>query len=80
LERQLGAQQIMGIRYTRIRPPRPASAVPPRPTAALEPGAYFNPGTDKTNNSFTELGAFRPYQPPVTLDTTKRRAATLNAN
>ena len=80
LERQLEAQQIMGIRYTEIRPPRPASAVPPRPTAAIEPGAYFNPGTGKTNNSFTELGAFGPYQPPVTLDTTKRRAATLNAN
>ena len=82
LERQLEAQQIMGIRYTEIRtgPPRPASAVPVRPAAALELGAYFNPGTGKTNNSFTELGAFGPYQPPVTLDTTKRRAATLNAN
>ena len=78
MERQLEAQQIMGIRYTEIRQPRPAGAAPARP--AVPPGAYFNPGTGKINNSFTELGAFGPYQPPVTLDATKKRAATLNAN
>lgn len=78
MERQLEEQQIMGIRYTEIRQPRPSGAVPPRP--AVPPGAYYNPGTGKINNSFTELGAFGPYQPPVTLEATKRRAATLNAN
>lgn len=44
LERQLEAQQIMGICYTEIRPPRPASAVPPRPTAALEPRRVLQSG------------------------------------
>jgi len=78
IERQLEAQQIMGIRYTEIRQPRPAGAAPTRP--AVPPGAYYNPGTGKINNSFTELGAFGPYQPPVTLEATKKRAATLNAN
>ena len=79
LERQLEAQQVMGIRYTEIRTgeTRPAPRKPPAP---LEPGAYYNPATGVTSNSFKELGAFGPNQPRVTLEATKRRAANLNAN
>jgi sugar phosphate isomerase/epimerase len=77
LERQLEAQQAMGIRYTEIRTARPAPKQPPKP---LEPGAYYNPTTGVVSNSFKELGAFGPDQPRVTTEATKRRTATLNAN
>jgi sugar phosphate isomerase/epimerase len=86
LERQLEAQQIMGIQYTEIRPAsdaarRPGSAAPGRGPDGkpLPPGAYYNPGNGTIRNSFRELGAFGPYQPRVTLDAVKKRAAELNA-
>jgi len=79
LERQLAAQQIMGIRYTEIRSTRTA---PPRlPSGVTVPfGAYYNPSTGIIRNSFKELGAFGPYQPRVAREAAKRRAAELNAN
>ena len=79
LERQLEAQQVMGIRYTEIRTGE-ARPAPRKPPAPLEPGAYYNPATGVISNSFKELGAFGPNQPRVTLEATKRRAANLNAN
>jgi sugar phosphate isomerase/epimerase len=83
LERQLEGQQIMGLRYTEIiSAPRQnvPAGVDRRPPAASEPGAYYNPATHVVHNSFKELAAFGPYQPPATLDSVKRRAAELNAN
>jgi len=80
LEKQLEAQQIMGIKYTEVRSgPRSASGLSRGP-AKLPPGAYYNPGTKTIRNSFTEMEVFGPYQPPVTLEATKKRAAELNAN
>ena len=78
LEKQLEGFQIMGIEYTEILP----AGGPPGAGAArkLPPGAYYNPGTGLTRNSFTETEAFGPYQPPVTLESVKQRAAQLNAN
>jgi sugar phosphate isomerase/epimerase len=83
LERQLEAQQIMGLKYTEIvsagnqRTPAGADR---RPSAASEPGAYYNPATHVVHNSFKEVAAFGPYQGPEKLDSVKRRAAELNAN
>lgn len=58
LEKQLEGFQTMGIRYTEIRAePSPARTKP------LPPGAYYNPGTGVTSNSFKETQAFGPYQP-----------------
>ena len=82
LERQLEAQQIMGLKYTEIRsgamPGRGAGRGPG--SAPLAPGAYYNPATGVTHNSFKELEAFGPNQPRVTLDSVKKRAAEFNAN
>jgi sugar phosphate isomerase/epimerase len=83
LERQLDAQQIMGLKYTEIISTASRS-VPAganrRPGSASQPGAYYNPATHIVHNSFKEVAAFGPYQPPATLDSVKRRAAELNAN
>jgi sugar phosphate isomerase/epimerase len=79
LEKQLEGFQIMGIAYTEILSdsgPGPARG----PGRTLAPGAYYNPGTGVTRNSFTETEAFGPYQPPVTIESVKQRAAQLNAN
>src|SRR4030095_1670301 len=46
----------------------------------LPRGAYYDAGTGITHNSFTEAEAFGPYQPAVTLESQKQRAAALNAN
>lgn len=83
LERQLEAQQIMGIRYTEIVSAanrRATVGADSRPPGSLAPGSYYNPATHVVYNSFKELGAFGPYQPPAKLDAVKRRAAELNAN
>ena len=75
LEKQLAGFETMGIRYTEIR------AEPFRPSGKpLPPGAYFNPGTGLTRNSFTETEAFGPYQPSQKIEAVKQRAAQLNAN
>lgn len=81
LEKQLEAQQIMGIQYTEIRSGGgrgrgPTPGAPP----SLPPGAYYNPATKTVRNSFKEMEVFGPYQPPVTMEATKARAAQLNAN
>ena len=81
LDKQLEAQQIMGIKYTEIRNGTGSgSRDPGRGPSSLPPGAYYNPGTKTVRNSFREMEAFGPYQPPVTLESVKRRAAELNAN
>ncbi len=79
LEKQLEGFQIMGIEYTEILSggPSPSGRGPDR---KLPPGAYYNPGTGIVRNSFTETEAFGPYQPPVTIESVKQRAAQLNAN
>jgi sugar phosphate isomerase/epimerase len=81
LERQLEAQQMMGLKYTEIvsAGTRSTPAGADRRPAA-EPGAYYNPATHVVHNSFKEVAAFGPYQPPAKLDSVKRRAAELNAN
>lgn len=89
LERMLEGFQVMGIKYTEIQAgaargagPGPARGAAPsagRP-ANLPPGAYFDAGTGIVHNAFTETEAFGPYQPAVSLDSVKRRAAQLNAN
>jgi sugar phosphate isomerase/epimerase len=81
LERQLEGFQAMGIKYTEIAPESraPAPADPRRP-ATLPPGAYFDAGSGRVRNSFRETEAFGPYQPPVSADSVKRRAAQLNAD
>jgi len=81
VEKQLEGFQAMGIKYAEVAigpPPRPNGAA--RPAGPLAPGAYFNPGTGVVHNSFTQIDAFGPYQPPESLDAVKRRAAQLNAN
>ena len=79
LEKQLEGFETMGIKYTEILgESRPAAGA--APARKLPPGAYYNPGTGLTRNSFTETEAFGPYQPPVTLESVKQRAAQLNAN
>ena len=83
LERQLAGFQVMGIKYTEIAAPAPSrgAATPdPRRPATLPPGAYFDAGTGRVRNSFKETEAFGPYQPAVSLESVKRRAAQLNAD
>jgi sugar phosphate isomerase/epimerase len=84
LEKQLEGFRVMGIKYTEIasaagRGAGPAAPDPRRP-ATLPPGAYFDAGSGRVRNSFKETEAFGPYQPPVSLDSVKRRAAQLNAD
>jgi sugar phosphate isomerase/epimerase len=89
LEKQLEGFQTMGIKYTvmpgtgrggQARGGAPPAAAADRGRGPLPPGAYFNAGTGRTHNSFTEAEAFGPYAPPVTLESVKQRAAALNAN
>ena len=82
LERQLEGFQVMGLKYTEIAPVPSGGAPPPDPRrpATLPPGAYFDAGTGLVRNSFKETEAFGPYQPAVTLESVKRRAAQLNAD
>jgi sugar phosphate isomerase/epimerase len=83
LERQLEGFQVMGIAYTEIAAPaasRAAAPPDPRRPATLPPGGYFDAGTGRVRNSFRETEAFGPYQPAVSLDSVKRRAAQLNAD
>jgi sugar phosphate isomerase/epimerase len=83
LERQLEGFQVMGTKYTEIAEPgrgRGAATPDPRRPATLPPGGYFDAGTGRVRNSFKETEAFGPYQPPVSRDSVKRRAAQLNAN
>ena len=79
LEKQLEGFQIMGIEYTEILNGS-TGPVGRGPDRKLPPGAYYNPGTGLVRNSFTETEAFGPYQPPVTIESVKQRAAQLNAN
>lgn len=85
LEKQLEGFQLMGLQYTEIsaggrggagRGPGGA----PGGGRGLAPGAYYNAGNGITYNSFTQSTAFGPYQPQVTLESVKQRAAQLNAN
>jgi sugar phosphate isomerase/epimerase len=89
LERQLEGHQVMGIKYTEIRAASPGSGAPsgaappkpdPRRPATLPPGAYFDAGSGRVRNAFKESEAFGPYQPPVSLESVKRRAAQFNAD
>ncbi len=84
LERQLEGFQIMGIKYTEIsaggRGAGAGRSGAARPAGPLPPGAYFNAGTGRVHNAFTEAEAFGPYQPPTTPEAVKQRAAQLNAN
>jgi sugar phosphate isomerase/epimerase len=85
LEKQLEAQQIMGIRYTEVRNAgggvgAARNAAGAERPANLPPGAYYNPGTRTVRNSFKEMEVFGPYQPRTTLEAAKKRAAELNAN
>src|SRR4029078_3289676 len=83
LEKQLEGFQTMGLKYTEIsaggRQGGPGSGAGGG-RGPLAPGAYYDAGTGITHNSFTEAEAFGPYQPPVTLESVKQRAATPNAN
>ena len=81
LERQLEGFQVMGIRARRSQRPRSAPpSVDPRRPATLPPGASFDAGSGHVDNSFKETEAFGPYQPPVSAESVKRRAAQLNAD
>ena len=84
LERQLEGFQVMGIKYTEIAAaPASSRAAPtpdPRRPATLPPGGYFDAGTGRVRNAFKETEAFGPYQPAVSLESVKQRAAQLNAN
>jgi sugar phosphate isomerase/epimerase len=84
LERQLEGFQVMGIKYTEIAAaPASSGGAPtpdPRRPATLPPGAYFDAGTGRVRNAFKETEAFGPYQPAVSLESVKQRAAQLNAN
>jgi sugar phosphate isomerase/epimerase len=85
LEKMLEGFQIMGIKYTEIQAGGGrgggggAAPVSGRP-ASLPPGAYYDAGTGIVHNAFKETEAFGPYQPPVSLDSVKRRAEQLNAH
>jgi len=88
LEKMLEGFQIMGIKYTEIQTggarggEATASGGAPvagRP-ASLPPGAYYAAGTGIVHNAFKETEAFGPFQPPVSLDSVKRRAQQLNAS
>lgn len=84
LERQLEGFQVMGIKYTEIAAPPPSSggaaAPDPRRPITLAPGGYFDAGSGRVRNAFKETEAFGPYQPPVSLQSVKERAAQLNAH
>ena len=83
LEKQLEGFQTMGIKYTTMSGGGRGAGggtAPAAGRAPLAPGAYYNAGTGITHNSFTEAEAFGPYRPPVTLESVKQSAATLNAN
>ncbi len=85
LDKQLEGYQIMGIQYTEISAGgRGGAGRAPGGAAGggrgLAPGAYYNAGNGITYNSFTQSTAFGPYQPAVTLESVKQRAAQLNAN
>ena len=81
LEKQLDGFQVMGIKYTEIAAVQGGTAAPdPRRPENLPPGAYFDAGSGRVRNSFKETEAFGPYQPPVSLDSVKRRAAQLNSD
>ena len=80
LEKQLEGFQTMGIKYTTISAGGGAGRAGGAGRGPLAPGAYFDAGTGITHNSFTEAEAFGPYRPPVTLESVKQSAATLNAN
>jgi sugar phosphate isomerase/epimerase len=83
LEKQLEGFQTMGLKYTEISAAGRQGGAGSGAGAGrgpLAPGAYYDAGTGITHNSFTEAEAFGPYQPPVTLESVKRRAATLNAS
>ena len=81
LERQLEGFQVMGLEYAEVATAAlgPASVDPRRP-ATLPPGAYFDAGSGRVRNSFKETEAFGPYQPPVSAESVKRRAAQLNVD
>jgi sugar phosphate isomerase/epimerase len=82
LEKQLDGFQTMGIKYCEISAPRGqgrgTSARGRGPSRPLQPGEYYNPGDGIIYNSFTQSTAFGPYQPPVSLESVKQRAAQLN--
>jgi sugar phosphate isomerase/epimerase len=85
LEKQLEGFQVIGIKYTEIvapgSGPAPGTAAPdPRRPPTIPPGGYYDAGTGRVRNSFTETEAFGPYQVPESLDAAKRRAEQLNAN
>lgn len=82
LEKQLEGFQIMGLQYTEISTGGRGGAGrgPGGGGRGLAPGAYYNAGKGITYNSFTQSTAFGPYQPQVTLESVKQRAAQLNAN
>jgi len=74
-----GGAGAAGARGAGPAPARGAGAPSGRP-ANLPPGAYYDAGTGIVHNAFKETEAFGPYQPPVSLESIKRRAADLNAN
>lgn len=82
LEKQLDGFQTMGIEYCEISAPRGqdrgAGASRGSRGRPLQPGEYYNPGDGITYSSFTQSTAFGPYQPPVSLESVKQRAAQLN--
>jgi len=81
LEKTLDGFQTMGIKYCEISAPRGqggGAGAGRGPGRALAPGAYYNAGDGITYNSFTQSTAFGPYQPRVSLDSVKQRAAQLN--
>ena len=81
LERQLEGFQVMGLKYTEIAAEsRGPATVDARRPATLPPGGYFDAGSGRVRNSFQETEAFGPYQPPVSAESVKRRAAQLNAD
>ena len=81
LERQLEGFQMMGIKYTEIAAAsRGPATVDSRRPATPPPGAYFDAGSGRVRNAFKETEAFGPYQPPVSAESVKQRAAQLNAD
>ena len=69
-------------RLRRQAPARGRARAAPDPAAARDPsaGRVLRRRDRRVRNAFTETEAFGPYQPPVSLDSVKRRAAQLNAN
>jgi sugar phosphate isomerase/epimerase len=81
LERQLEGFHVMGIKYTEIAAAsRGPATVDSRRPATVPPGAYFDAGSGRVRNAFKETEAFGPYQPPVSAESVKQRAAQLNAD